>query len=473
MLTIKRTGYSDYLDGSGNIKMLVIGGPDAGKTRSSSYWPKPFFIDCENGRGSLADRKMPYVECHSSADALDALAYLKGMERIPKKEREHQTVVFDTLDSFQRSVKDEWLQATKAGAFKGYDAWGYLDTKMTMLMTRLLNLDYNVLVLCHYKDKTLKDDDGKESRELMLQLQGDIKDTAFNDFSLVGWLGTYWETDGDKGRVEKRGLTFTKTMERPFLKDRFAILPTWVPITFAESDYQQIYNAFLAQLDERDLPDTEIVGEIPTATPEQVARPANVVAPLIGGPVPAGTPSELPVHEMSKPQLLTVVQVEGIKVKGNALKAELAEAILAHRAAVKAQAPVFEPQVDAVSASEPAAGEGNAKLEENSGPAVLEISTAEKVNAQFDAAEKAAAEFAAEPTVEAVVTQLPATIISDTVPAPPTVLSAPPDFMSGKCAECGKALADQTRDYVRLSFIKFRRGYLCDTHFEAARAAAR
>ena len=45
------------IDGSANIKALIIGGPGAGKTRMSSYWPKPIFLDCENGRGSLADRK--------------------------------------------------------------------------------------------------------------------------------------------------------------------------------------------------------------------------------------------------------------------------------------------------------------------------------------------------------------------------------------------------------------------------------
>jgi hypothetical protein len=496
-LQIKTTGYEDYLDGSGNIKMLVIGGPDAGKTRSSSYWPKPFYMDCENSRGSLSDRQMPYVEVKNSRDALDALTYLKSLESTPKKDRRFQTVVFDTLDAFQRSVKDEWLQDTKAGSFKGYDAWGYLDTKMSMLMTRLLNLDYNVLVLAHYKDKTLKDDDGKETRELMLQLQGDIKDSAFNDFGLVGWLGTYWETNADKGRVEKRGLTFQKTVEKPFLKDRFHILPNWVPIEFEEGDYLQIYNAFLDQIDVRDLVDSAVVGEVPDAGPElPVTKVGNVVAPLIGGPVPPQAPSVLTVEDMSKPQLLETVAREGVTgVKGNALKAELIVAIKAfreaaagatvapteplpptrldpaavHAAAAAAAAPKVTPYVE----GEPVNTE-TGELTPDAGPASPEESTRAAVLDAQRLDPKSEHWVDPEPTVEAVAAALPATVIAvEEKPAPPAKAVDPADFMAGECAQCGKSLADQSRDYVRLSFIKYRRGYLCDADYAAAKAAGK
>jgi AAA domain len=78
-------------------------------------------------------------------------------------------------------VKDEWIQQTRAEAFRGYEAWGYLDTKMSMLMTRLLNLDLNVIVLAHYKTAKIKGADDSESREIVLQLQGDIQNTIYND----------------------------------------------------------------------------------------------------------------------------------------------------------------------------------------------------------------------------------------------------------------------------------------------------
>lgn len=73
-LIIKTTGFEDYLDRSGGswVKELIFGAPDVGKTRSASFWPKPIFADCEDGRMSIADRKVQYGRVRSSAD-MDAL----------------------------------------------------------------------------------------------------------------------------------------------------------------------------------------------------------------------------------------------------------------------------------------------------------------------------------------------------------------------------------------------------------------
>ena len=69
MLTIKTTGLSDYLDGgSGRIKVLMMGPPGSGKTRSASFWPKPLLADCEDGRMSVADRAIPYAAIKTTAD---------------------------------------------------------------------------------------------------------------------------------------------------------------------------------------------------------------------------------------------------------------------------------------------------------------------------------------------------------------------------------------------------------------------
>jgi hypothetical protein len=470
-LQIKTTGYEDYLDESGNIRVLVIGGPGAGKTRSSSFWPKPFYLDCEDGRQSIADRRVPYVEIRSSKDMLDGLEYLKSLERTPKKERKYQTVVVDTLDSFQRKVKDEWLQQTGASNFKGFEAWGYLDSKMQMLLTRLLNLDYNVIVLVHYKTKTNKDAEGNESHELVLQLQGDTQNTTFNDFALVGWLGTYWDLDKETGeRVEKRGLTFHKTPEKAFLKDRFHLGNKWWPITFSDTDYTQLYDALLSKLDERDLQDAEVVGEVPDSVESTVAKTASVVGPLAGGPVEARPVGPKPLESMTKQELLDVAAEEKIQVKGNALKAELVTAIKKARDAAPASAsPAGATGVPGFPSTYP-----KAPVKTPEPPVSPETSVP-------DAPAEPTPEPDPEPTVEAVAEQLNATVISDEVVAetPPTPVTPPAaaaaDFMAGTCDEpgCGKPLQDQTRDYVRLSFIKFRRGYLCDDHYAAARTAGR
>jgi hypothetical protein len=415
MLQIRTTGIEDFLDGSHNVKALIVGGPGAGKTRMSSYWNRPIYADCESGRASIADRNVAYVSVKGSKDMLDFLAYLKALESTPKSDRQYQTVVVDTLDGFQRTVKDEWLQRTNSGEFKGYDAWGFLDSKMNMLMTRLLNLDYNVLVLAHYKTSIVKDADGQESNATILQLDGNIKNTVFNDFDLVGRLGTYWEAQ-DGQRVERRGLTFQPTPEWPFLKDRLAATPRWMPISFCEDDYAQIFAALADRLTAAQMPQSEVVGEVP----EAVETPApTVVAPRSGGPVrpkaapaaaaaakpataakessPPDAPAPPPdpqesLGDMSKQDLAARARALGHDVRGNALKAEII-------ALIESGAP---PKPDPAPGPEPA-----------------------------------------------------------TAPAGPPAKPA-------NCADCDKELAGQTPDYVKLSYIKYRR-HLCDTCYQATK----
>jgi hypothetical protein len=102
---------------------------------------------------------VPYVSINTSQDMLDLLAYLKQECRQPADQRQYRPIVIDTLDAFQRKVKNEWMEKEKKEVFTGWEAWGFLNSKMQLLMTRLLNLDMNVIVNVHYKDKTTKDDE--------------------------------------------------------------------------------------------------------------------------------------------------------------------------------------------------------------------------------------------------------------------------------------------------------------------------
>jgi hypothetical protein len=494
VLEIKTTGFDDYLDKSANIKTMVIGGPGAGKTRWSSFWPKPIFIDCEDGLGSIADRSAPYVRVRTSKDMLDVLAFLKDAERTPKAQRQHQTVIVDTADSFQRIVKEEWVTANKAGSFTGFDAWGYLDTKMQLLFTRLLNLDYNVIVLVHFKSKEHKDGDNTV-REFVLQLQGAISDQVFNDFGLVGWMGTYWEA-GEEGRVQKRGLTFQPSPEKPFLKDRFHVTPKWLEVQFSEDDYNQLFEAFMSRADS--LPEVGVVGNVPDHDPAAVN--GAVAAPQEGGPVAPRPPVDvatIPLDKQTKPQLEETAKGLGITVRGNTLKAEIISAIEHARAAASGVAPAVEakpepkpevpttPAADAQGAST-AAGVSDAQPADEKDPwAPPSPSSTTTPNGEQSSNSTAATSEAAPPAAEsassedeavaAIKEQLGGEVISeepaDTPATPqaatPPATSSPASAPSGPsaCADCGSDLTADWADPVkknamRMSFVKHRR-YLC------------
>lgn len=523
MLTIKTTGVEDYLDGSANIKALIIGGPGAGKTRTSSYWPKPIFLDCEEGRGSLVDRNMPYAEVKSSQDMLDALVHFKALERTPKAQRQFQTIVVDTIDAFQRLVKDEWMVANRAQTFSGFDAWGYLDSKMNLLTTRLLNLDYNVIVLAHFTEKTHKDGDAT-IREFGLQLQGSISSTLFNDFGLIGWLGTYWDAE-DGQRVQKRGLTFQPTPDRPFLKDRFNVTGgRMLPIEFVEQDYLQLWEAFFNRPEFESFAESQVVGEIPTVDPvaaqqaadaERLPAPqvARVAPPAEGGPVAGITPTlpepkpdpSRPLDRMNKEELTLVAKGLGIAVRGNMLKAEIISSIDAARAAQASTAPKQpEPTTPAPAAATPSAASpatspqpsasADSKVDPWAPPATPttapESPSSSPSTASSQTSTAAASAAAPQPAASAspssepadaealVAQQLGGEVISEEnsdTPAtpqaatPPTPVAQPSSAPSGPsaCADCGADLTEAWKDpaqvgALRMTFVKQRR-YLCSS----------
>lgn len=537
-IIIKTTGLDQYAPGgNARLQMMLIGGKSVGKTRFSSFFPKPFFANCESGLASVADRQVPFVDIRNSQDMLEVLAMMKTECMRADKDRRYQTFVVDTLDAYHRKVKDEWLLANpNAQAFRGYDAWGYLETKMSMLMTRLLNLDMNIIVNCHYKSKTIKEGSGEnasEREELMLQLSGDIKDTAFNDFDLIGWMGSYWEVEGGE-RVEKRGLSFKKTPDKPFLADRLHIMPDWMPIVFEDEDYFQLFSRLVARLDE--FKETEVIGEVPPLVGDEIQRSAGVVSPGGGGALPPPGPTgQLPLSAMDKPTLQQTARDEGVPFRSNSLKDELITAIQAKRDANKEEGSVAAPTpVDppAEKVYEPTPTWANPPMSTSvqtehgtdvahsaadvivahSAALAAELIANKAAHAGLTSVQTAqdpialtpegvintaTGEIIAAPMIEAVITEeqavkrveetLGGVVINDPLVADapstpaivaPVVLTPPPSPVlnsdrSETCERCGKVLANEpNQDLVKLSYIKFRHD-LCNTEYMQCKDAGK
>lgn len=478
-LTIKTTGLEQYAPGGdARVKVLVIGGPGVGKTRWSSYFPLPIYADCEKGLASVADRTVPFVDILTSQDMLDLLTYLKQECRQPQAQRAYQTVVVDTLDAFARKVKNEWMEKEGKQVFTGWEAWGYLNSRMQMLLTRLLNLDMNVIVLVHYKDKVTKDDvTGRESHELMPQLQGETADNIFNDFDLVAWMGTYWEGEEGK-RVQKRGLSFKPTPDKPWLKDRLHVTPPWMEVTFAPTDYTNLFERIQSRIEE--MQEGHEVGEIPSAGDEAPTPSGFVVAPGAAGSgaLPAVTPREIPINQLDKPALIKRARdlgvthtVDGAPIRANTNKGELQAALEAHAKNPRGAAPAASAS-PVTAAAAPAAAPAldrpapvaNPGRTRSVAEGVVNVSTGELIDQDRDEA------------VETVKNVLGAQVIGEStdVPAPepaPVVPSAP-KAEKHLCADCGKDLTDENPDIVKLSYIRFRKRF-CTEHYAVHKTAGK
>jgi hypothetical protein len=281
-LVIRTTGLEDYLDGgTGRIKALIMGSPGSGKTRSSSFWPKPLLADCEEGRMSVADRRIPYAAITGTADMKALLTMAEAEGKRPKAERRFETLIVDTLDAYQRIVIQDYLRGAKKASMSGWQDWGHLEAEMNELIARLNALPMNVIINLHVKDTKVGGDDDGEGGYLVKspKLKGDLRDQIAAEFDLVGFMEAGWEAVDGKRQLA-RYIQWEPSPDKPILKDRSGRLPKRTPVTFTERDYLGL----LEPLREAQASLTES-SEIQTLETDEAVAPEPVAK---GGPVGTG-----------------------------------------------------------------------------------------------------------------------------------------------------------------------------------------
>lgn len=286
-LVIKTTGFEQFLDPAGGswIKALIMGEHGVGKTPSAACWPKPIIADCERGLMSVANKGVPYAEIKSPADMDALLEHLRIEGMKPPEKRKYQTLVIDTVDSYQRVLIQDRLRTERKESLSGWADWGYLDAKMTQLIDRMLNLPMNVVVNMHVKDD--KDEDGETSILVKkARLKGDIKDTIFQDFDLIGQMESSYVAEGGE-RVLKRQIRWHAEPRFPKLRDRSGKLPRFTEVDFTDEDYFRIFNTITAGVD--DLPEESTVETLQTEADTSVpaAEPDAKGGPVANPEVPA------------------------------------------------------------------------------------------------------------------------------------------------------------------------------------------
>lgn len=469
-LIVKTTGFENWAgpDGLVNIKVLLTGDHGVGKTPTAAEWPKPFFAACEPGLASIATKKVPYGDIKSVADMDAALELMRRNCAKPPAQREYQTFVIDTFDSYQRTIIQERLRTERKEALSGWADWGWLDGKMNQLIEQINNLPMNVLVLLHTKD--VQDGDGDDSILVKkARLKGDIKDTLFQDFDFIGQAEkSYVAVKGE--RVLKRQIRWHSEPKFPFIRDRFNVLPKFTDITFTERDYTQIYDAILGAVD--GLPESTVVEEVATAEDSAVTPAA---ANEQGGPV-------------DKPNVPAAKKVAAKKATGAAKKAAASKADAA-AAASKADAAKAQPStpVETPAAKPAPTVTSNAEAEAPAEAPVEEnvVDYEATVAAEAEAVEAAEPELSADAVAESlgaeVIEEAPAPEprpepVKQAAPAKaPTLCGDQPAGLAGKFAvpaqHCGKELSKENATRAQMALLKAK-AYLCDSCLDEFKAAS-
>lgn len=442
-LQIKTTGLEDYLhDGEAYIKALIMGEASAGKTRSASFWPRPIFADCEKGRMSIADRKVPYVEIATSDQMFGLLDMLQRQCLKPYEQRQFQTFVLDTLDAFQRKVIAERLRTERKESMSGWQDWGYLDAKMTMLVERLMNLPMNIVVNLHIKSSKDGDDGPLISTP---KLKGDLREQIANDFDLVGHMATYWMAEDGK-RVLKRGIKWSPEPSFPILKDRSGRLPVFTDVTFTEADYTGLRGHFTSGLEQ--LEASTDVGTIDLGESTEPAGPDET-----GGPVPVKS-EQMPRTAAKK----SVAKKAAVAARANVPKAKPHVEVTERGAD---PAPADPPAESAATDVDPHAEAVDLVTGELGGQVVTEAADA-------DASSESDAPADPSPTAPAPAQEEERQVPTCGTPGRMRNGTLTPDPAPG----CGKSLADENRDVMNIAFVRTRT-YLCGACWAAIRAQAK
>lgn len=242
VIKIRTAGLDEYLEGGeGKFNILLFGPPGGGKTPWAAQAPAPFFLMADRGgQNSLVMTKTPYVKIRSEADFDEAIAFLQ-MDQAGKNPQ-YKTVVLDTISVYAKHLQQDILRREGIPSMDDFRQWGELGQRTANALHKLQNLDMNVIVNCHVKDKF-------NSEELEPDLQGGARVDLPKEFPYIGLLQMTWDIqqiDGKDERVAVRKIRWRGTPKIPHLRSASNILPETTPVNFQPSDWTVLTDAVRA-----------------------------------------------------------------------------------------------------------------------------------------------------------------------------------------------------------------------------------
>lgn len=455
-IVIKTAGFEDLLNsGDYYLKALIIGENGVGKTPFAAQWPKPLFALCENGHMSLAQSGTAYADIKSSADMEAVLRHARVESMKPIASRSVQTLVIDTVDSYQKILIQERLKETGQQGLSGWADWGWLEGKMGSLTEAIKRLPMNVVVLMHTRDvhEQVGDKDDEVTRIVQrARMKGDVKDSIYDNFPLIGLIESTYAAEKGK-RSLARTARWQPDPKHPILRDQSTRLPATTKVSFTQDDYQQIFDAISGGLDS--LPASAVVGEIET---------------------PAQAPVPDSVDEVGALKSPTLPPAKKAAAKKTAAKKTAAAPAKAEVTEVAEPAEVVPPSTDVEPAEEPKAP----KEDPWEPPAVAEPEAAAAAHlvedvTMVEAARQAKAKADAKAAAKAPVDVTHSVVLPDepeaTAPKPPgtKVCGSQPVTFAGKHEAfpgCGNDIPPGTTS-ASVSIVRHKT-FLCPACFESA-----
>ncbi len=140
------------------VNVMAYGPPGSGKTYFATTFPKPFFIDTENGlltaRARITKGEIDDFPAIQTSDFITVLEILSAPEyRIPAlfkgtkwEEYVPETLVIDTISTLEGHIFDDIMESAGKVA---QPQWNQLKRKMMALARKSWDCDLNTVMLAH------------------------------------------------------------------------------------------------------------------------------------------------------------------------------------------------------------------------------------------------------------------------------------------------------------------------------------
>lgn len=126
-----------------HLKVLVYGPLGVGKTRFAATFPKPIFIDIEDGLLSVRDILPPETKVFKVRTFEDMLSAIETV----KKSTEYETVIVDSFTAFSRYLMDSLLVKTNRDK-PSRDEYERVKEMVRRTVLRLKDLRLHVVFIC-------------------------------------------------------------------------------------------------------------------------------------------------------------------------------------------------------------------------------------------------------------------------------------------------------------------------------------
>ena len=258
-----------------NKKMVIYGEPGTGKSVFAAGTPNPFFICTDGNYEWLLDFGAKW-ENHVQVFSWAQIKKVLSSEELNK----YDTIVIDLLEDAYKwceqevCIKNGWAHVNDPGYGKGYDM---VNNEFFIEISKLLNLDKNIILIMHGETQVTKDKRGIEHSKFVPSSRIRAKCVDMIEGRVRYFLRAYAvsETDADENLVTNRYLSLSPDGSTEFgiMRGISKPIPRDIPLDW--TTFSEVVENASGPAEVKKSPTPFNFDDVPLVMPTLITKPAT------------------------------------------------------------------------------------------------------------------------------------------------------------------------------------------------------